>query len=85
MIGYLLTRVHMHQIIVLYFEFETVLKFYNLEARPDILPEPVFVFFHAYSFVTFGVMQLLHPLKVLLWPHMKVFHSVIKDLDSTFL
>ena len=30
--GCLLTRVRKQQIITLYFEFETVLKFYNLEA-----------------------------------------------------
>ena len=33
MIGCLRTRVSKQQIIALYFEFETVLKFYNLEAR----------------------------------------------------
>ena len=33
MIDWLGTRVRKHPIIVLYFEFETVLKFYNLEAR----------------------------------------------------
>ena len=33
MIGCLWTRVHKQQIITLYFEFETVLKFYNREAR----------------------------------------------------
>ena len=33
MIGCLLTRVRKQPIIALYFEFETVLKFYNLEAR----------------------------------------------------
>ena len=33
MIGYLQTRVHKQTIIALYFEFETVLKFHNLEAR----------------------------------------------------
>ena len=32
MIGCLRTRVHKQPIIVLYFEFETVLKFYNLQA-----------------------------------------------------
>ena len=32
MIGCLLTHVHKQPIIALYFEFETVLKFYNLEA-----------------------------------------------------
>ena len=32
MIGCLRTRVHKQPIIALYFEFETVLKFYNLEA-----------------------------------------------------
>ena len=33
MIGCLRTRVRKQPIIALYFEFETVLKFYNLEAR----------------------------------------------------
>ena len=33
MIGCLRTRVRRQPIIALYFEFETVLKFYNLEAR----------------------------------------------------
>ena len=33
MIGCLQTRVRMQPIIALYFESETVLKFYNLEAR----------------------------------------------------
>ena len=33
MIGCLRTRVRKQPIIVLYFEFETILKFYNLEAR----------------------------------------------------
>ena len=33
MIGWLRTRVRKQSIIALYFEFETVLKFYNLEAR----------------------------------------------------
>ena len=33
MIGCLRTRVRKQPIIVLYFEFELVLKFYNLEAR----------------------------------------------------
>ena len=33
MIGCLRTRVRKQPIIVLYFEFETVHKFYNLEAR----------------------------------------------------
>ena len=32
MIGYLQTRVRKQPIIALYFEFETGLKFYNLEA-----------------------------------------------------
>ena len=35
MIGCLRTRVHMQPIIALYFEFETVLKCYNLEPRSD--------------------------------------------------
>ena len=34
MIGCLRTRVHKQPIIALYFEFETVLKLYNLEACP---------------------------------------------------
>ena len=33
MIGCFQTRVHKQPIIVFYFEFETVLKLYNLEAR----------------------------------------------------
>ena len=33
MSGYLRTRVHKQPLIALYFESETVLKFYNLEAR----------------------------------------------------
>ena len=33
MIGCLRTSVHKQPIIALYFEFETVLKFYNLDAR----------------------------------------------------
>ena len=33
MIGCLRTRVRKQPIVVLYFEFETVLKFYNLETR----------------------------------------------------
>ena len=33
MIGYLRTRVRKQPIIALYFDSETVLKFYNLEAR----------------------------------------------------
>ena len=37
MIGYLRTRVRKQPIIVLYFEFENELKFYNLGAR--YLPE----------------------------------------------
>ena len=36
MIGCLRTHVHKQQIIALYFEFETVLKFYNLEAGPTL-------------------------------------------------
>ena len=35
MIGCLRTRVRKQPIIVLYFEFENELKFYNLEARAD--------------------------------------------------
>ena len=35
MIGWLRTRVRKQQIIALYFEFETVLEFYNLKARPQ--------------------------------------------------
>ena len=35
MIGCLRTRVRKQPIIALYFEFETVLKFYNLEAWPS--------------------------------------------------
>ena len=34
MIGCLRTRVRMQQIIALYFESETLLKFYNLKASP---------------------------------------------------
>ena len=37
MIGCLPTRVRKQPIIALYFELETILKFYNLEARTDIL------------------------------------------------
>ena len=35
MIGFLRTRVHKQPIIALYFETETVLKFYNLKARSE--------------------------------------------------
>ena len=35
MIGWLRTRVRNQPIIALYFEFDTVLKFYNLETRAD--------------------------------------------------
>ena len=35
MIGCLWTRVRKQPIIALYLEFEAVLKFYNLEARPQ--------------------------------------------------
>ena len=34
MVGYLRTSVRKPPIIALYFEFEIVLKFYNLQARP---------------------------------------------------
>ena len=37
MIGCLRTRVRKQPIIALYFELETVRKFYNLEAKTDIL------------------------------------------------
>ena len=37
MIGCLRTRVHKQPIIALYFEFETVLKFYNLKAQFHII------------------------------------------------
>ena len=41
MIGCLQTRVRKQPIIALYFEFETVIKFYNLRARADIRVENV--------------------------------------------
>ena len=36
MIGWLRTRVRKQPIVALYFEFETVLKFYNLDARDQL-------------------------------------------------
>ena len=37
MIGWLRTRIRNQPIIALYFEFENELKFYNLEAKTDIV------------------------------------------------
>ena len=44
MIGCLRTRVRKQPIISLYFAFETVFKFYNLEAWPIVAEETIYIF-----------------------------------------
>ena len=53
MIDCLRTRVHKQAIIVLYFEFENVLKFYNLEARPDVITVLMLLTYYTWGLITF--------------------------------